>query len=79
MVRVGVPAHHGGPAGINDPKVDYHRDCIADRCAMWRWVPTTASVPTITEGAGGQRARTFENKTVRTHGYCGIAGQPLFT
>lgn len=47
--------------------------CIADQCAMWRWEPTTASVPTTTEGASGLQARTFEQKTVRTHGYCGLA------
>lgn len=50
--------------------------CIADQCAMWRWVHTTASVPTTTEGATGMPARVFEQKTVRTHGYCGIAGRP---
>jgi len=50
--------------------------CIADQCAMWRWEFTTASVPTTTEGASGMLARVFEQKTVRTHGYCGIAGRP---
>lgn len=47
--------------------------CIAEQCAMWRWEHTTASVPTTTEGASGQQVRTFEQKTVRTHGYCGLA------
>jgi hypothetical protein len=47
--------------------------CIADQCAMWRWEHTTASVPTTTLGAGGEPARTFETRTVRTHGYCGLA------
>lgn len=47
--------------------------CIADQCAMWRWEHTTASVPTTTEGASGQPARVFEQRTVRTHGYCGLA------
>lgn len=50
--------------------------CIADKCAMWRWENTTASVPTTTEGASGLQARTFEQRTVRTHGYCGLAGAP---
>lgn len=50
--------------------------CIADRCAMWRWEPMTESVPTVTLGAGNQQARTFGMQTVRTHGYCGIAGRP---
>lgn len=47
--------------------------CIADKCAMWRWVPMTESVPTVTLGASGQPARTFGAQTVRTHGYCGLA------
>lgn len=42
--------------------------CIADQCAMWRWEHTTASVPVIVN-----RARTFEQRVVRTHGYCGLA------
>lgn len=47
--------------------------CLADHCAMWRWEHTTASVPTTTQGAGGEPARTFETRTVKTHGYCGLA------
>lgn len=47
--------------------------CIADKCAMWRWEHTTASVPTTTLGASGEPARTFETRTVRTNGYCGLA------
>ena len=50
--------------------------CISDQCAMWRWEHTTASVPTTTLGASGEPARTFEIRTVRTHGYCGLAGSP---
>ena len=73
MVRVGVTRDAGGPAGINDPEVEFSRNCIAERCAMWRWEHTTASVPVVVEGAGGQRTRTFERRTVRTHGYCGLA------
>lgn len=42
--------------------------CIADGCAMWRWEHTTASVPVVVN-----RARTFEQRVVRTHGYCGLA------
>lgn len=42
--------------------------CIADQCAMWRWEHTTASVPVVVN-----RARTFEQRVVRTHGYCGLA------
>ena len=37
MARVGVLPGHGGPAGINDPTVEFHINCIADRCAMWHW------------------------------------------
>lgn len=51
-------------------------NCIGDMCAMWRWEHTTASVPTVVQGAGGQVARTYETKTVKTHGYCGLAGTP---
>lgn len=47
--------------------------CIADQCAMWRWEHATASVPTTTLGAGGEPGRTFETRTVQTHGYCGLA------
>lgn len=47
--------------------------CIVDRCAMWRWVPMTESVPTTTLGASSEYARTFGVQTVRTHGYCGLA------
>ena len=68
MVRVGVTRYAGGPAGINDPEVEFSRNCIADRCAMWRWEHTTASVPVVVN-----RARTFEQRVVRTHGYCGLA------
>ena len=68
MVRVGVTRDAGGPAGINDPEVEFSRNCIAERCAMWRWEHTTASVPVVVN-----RARTFEQRVVRTHGYCGPA------
>lgn len=37
MARVGVLPGAGGPAGINDPTVEFHTNCIADKCAMWRW------------------------------------------
>lgn len=68
MVRVGVTRDAGGPVGINDPEFEFSRNCIAERCAMWRWEHTTASVPVIVN-----RARTFEQRVVRTHGYCGLA------
>lgn len=50
--------------------------CIADRCAMWRWEHTTASVPVVKD-AGANKYTTYEVRTVRTHGYCGLA--PLHT
>jgi hypothetical protein len=52
--------------------------CIADKCAMWRWEHMTDSVPTVTEGPSGLKARTFETRVVRTHGYCGLAGKPTY-
>lgn len=47
--------------------------CIADRCAMWRWERTTRSVRQTTVGASGVDVPTYEQRTVRTHGYCGLA------
>lgn len=60
MARVGVLPGAGGPAGINDPTVEFHTNCIADKCAMWRWVPAEL----------GARHKP------PTHGYCGLAGRP---
>lgn len=71
MVRVAVSQKAGGPCSVNDPTALVQATCIADLCAMWRWEHTTKSVPTMTEGA-----RTFEQKVVKTHGYCGLAGAP---
>jgi hypothetical protein len=42
--------------------------CIAAECAMWRWEHTTASVPVQKDGF-----TTYEQKTVKTHGYCGLS------
>ena len=50
--------------------------CIADRCAVWRWAPTTASVPTDTEGASGTSVCTWKTVPTQTVGYCGLAGRP---
>lgn len=73
--------NHDALSGENKRIAEDHKPlascrCIAGKCAMWRWVPTTESVPTVTLGASGQAARTFGVQTVRTHGYCGIAGRP---
>jgi len=35
--------------------------CIADKCAMWRWLPTTKGF--------------VAHPTFPKHGYCGIAGR----
>jgi len=50
-------------------------NCLGDKCAMWRWVPTTESVPVETEGMSGP-ARTWKTVPTQTHGYCGLAGRP---
>lgn len=49
--------------------------CVADKCAMWRWEHTTVSAPVVRE-AGACKYTTYEQRTVRTHGYCGLAGNP---
>lgn len=76
MVRVGVQPSSGGPSAINDPTtVNYHGSCIAETCAMWRWVPPkTTYKPT-----GGNNAFVEEHiyePVAPTHGYCGLAGRP---
>lgn len=53
-------------------KGKYSCACIADKCAMWRWEPTTASVPVVRDD-GPRKHTTYEQRTVRTHGYCGLA------
>lgn len=63
MVRVGVMPSSGGPSAVNDPTVDLHGTCIADKCAMWRW-----TAPQL-----GKRDKA------PTHGYCGLAGRPEVT
>lgn len=54
-------------------KDKYSCTCIADKCAMWRWERTTRSVRQTTVGAFGVDVPTYEQRTVRTHGYCGLA------
>ena len=49
MVRVGVQPSSGGPSAINDPTtVNYHGSCIAETCAMWRWVDKPSQVYRVT-------------------------------
>lgn len=72
MVRVGVLPQSGGPSAINDPTtVNYHGNCIAEKCAMWRWetmevLPPNAE-PNKLVACIKARAGT---------GYCGLAGRP---
>lgn len=51
-------------------------NCIADGCSAWRWEKTTKSVPSHIEGATGSLVRVWEIRSVKTHGYCGLAGKP---
>lgn len=61
------PMVGGRPEGTSEK-------CMADRCAMWRWEHTTASVPVEHKSIDGVREyTTYEQRTVRTHGYCGLA------
>lgn len=51
---------------------DAYNNCIADRCAMWRWEKTTKSIPVV---RGETRMYvTYEQRTMKTHGFCGLAG-----
>jgi hypothetical protein len=53
----------GAPVTTNDPVVPHQRiDCIADRCAMWRWRADPKMIP-----FGSQKLGV---------GFCGIAGRP---
>ncbi|WP_159711499.1 hypothetical protein [Geminicoccus flavidas] len=73
----------GSPAGfvLNSCR------CIADKCAMWRWAPsTTTHMERRTEArdfalpGGGKETRPVEFDVkvpdAPTQGYCGIAGRP---
>lgn len=57
----------GGPRSSPDHKPLASCRCIADKCAMWRWI-TPESARYLTE--------TTEDFTARRSGYCGIAGRP---
>lgn len=61
--------------------------CIAEKCAMWRWMPSTTTHPerivrdTFADGTSRDPDRRFVEKTIHvldmpTHGYCGLAGRP---
>lgn len=51
--------------------------CIAENCAMWRWIPHTERGPVIKEHPGGYRSIIDGDVTgIPTRGYCGLAGSP---
>jgi hypothetical protein len=57
--------HHvvGGCNTVQSPERAQETSCIADKCAMWRWLPLDTSDPL--DPAPPHR------------GYCGLAGAPL--
>lgn len=79
MVRVGVLPSGGGPVAVNDPRVEYRGNCIADQCAMWRWVPSTTmhKERRMHESDGRCFMQTMDVPDAPTHGYCGLAGSPV--
>ena len=49
--------------------------CVADRCAMWRWVPKSGTFLAIVDDGGGMKREVKQWGGVPpTHGYCGLAG-----
>lgn len=52
--------------------------CIADQCAMWRWVPSTTvhKEPRVQESQGLRYVQNVDVPDAPTHGYCGIGGIP---
>ena len=63
-------------SGATYNRVNHGNFCISEKCAMWRWQPTTESVPAEIEGARGTPARARKTVPTQTHGYCGLAGRP---
>lgn len=49
-------------------------NCIADRCAMWRWARTTANREVIKTSPDGTKYRTYDLVEVKERGSCGLAG-----
>lgn len=49
--------------------------CIAEQCAMWRWVPKTGrrNEPTV---MNGMIEVYVPASGPPTHGFCGLAGRP---
>lgn len=69
MVRIGVTQNHGGPSAVNDPTTQYRGNCIADKCAMWRWAEEPKQV-FLTKTANEE---TYTTVMVKERGYCGLA------
>lgn len=71
MVRLKLPHNN-----YNRYEVDPHLDsvvprdckCIADKCAMWRWVSSSRQIVTDTQ--------PDEIRVLSKTGYCGLTGQP---
>lgn len=64
--------------GVNIAIPDAGR-CIAEKCAMWRWVPKFEEpkpLPKPSVGRGVTFLKPLPPKPVMpTHGYCGLAGR----
>ena len=76
MVRVATRAPIGKQAlSLNNDGTELIPEnccCIADQCSMWRWEFTTESIPVLHPNG----ATIYEQRVVKTHGYCGLAGTP---
>lgn len=75
MGRVGVLPKAGGPAGVNDPDVEFKTNCIADRCAMWRWLSEVS--PDWTRPTTPPFSFMPPPLVQSTMGFCGLAGKPI--
>lgn len=47
--------------------------CVADQCAMWRWIPMSKSMPTAIKGPSGATVTTYQQVQVKEVGHCGLA------
>ena|ERR1019366_2671643 len=52
--------------------------CVADKCAMWRWVPKRGPAPAPPPHIRGTlpMPAPIGERIDPTHGYCGLAGAP---
>jgi hypothetical protein len=59
-----------------DVNISTGSECVAEKCAMWRWVPKyeSASMPTHTSASA--HTVIAPKQTTPTYGYCGLAGTP---